>query len=34
MKEKKYYKPSKFGFEKEVQKRLDWWKMLKEKENK
>lgn len=30
MKEKKYYKPSKFGFEKEIKKRLDWWKKLKE----
>lgn len=34
MKEKIYYKPSKFGFEKEIQKRLDWWKKLKEKEKK
>jgi putative ATPase len=30
MKEKKYYHPSKFGFEKEIQKRLDWWKKLRE----
>jgi putative ATPase len=30
MKEKIYYKPSEFGFEKEIQKRLDWWKKLKE----
>jgi len=30
MSEKVYYKPSKFGFEKEIQKRLDWWKKLKE----
>jgi len=29
MGEKEYYQPSKFGFEKEVQKRLDWWKKLK-----
>jgi len=29
MDEKVYYKPSKFGFEKEVQKRLDWWEKLK-----
>ena len=34
MKEKIYYKPSKFGFEKEIKKRLDWWKKLKEKEKK
>jgi putative ATPase len=26
--EQQYYKPSKFGFEKEIQKRLDWWKKL------
>ena len=26
--EKSYYIPSPFGFEKEVQKRLDWWKHL------
>ncbi|MCK4687550.1 MAG: hypothetical protein KAT66_05425 [Candidatus Lokiarchaeota archaeon] len=30
MKEKIYYKPSKSGFEKEIKKRLDWWKKLKE----
>jgi len=29
MKEKKYYKPSRFGYEKEVQKRIDWWEKLK-----
>lgn len=29
MDEKEYYKPSKFGFEKEIQKRLDWWEKLK-----
>ncbi|HHE39394.1 MAG TPA: replication-associated recombination protein A [Candidatus Cloacimonetes bacterium] len=34
MNEKEYYKPSKFGFEKEIQKRLDWWKRLKEKQEK
>jgi putative ATPase len=28
--EKKYYAPSKFGFEKEIKKRLDWWKKLKQ----
>lgn len=32
MKEKTYYKPSKFGFEKEIKKRLDWWKKLRDKE--
>ena len=32
MGEKVYYKPSNFGFEKEIKKRLDWWKKLKEKE--
>ncbi len=32
MGEKVYYKPSKFGFEKEIKKRMDWWKKLKEKE--
>lgn len=30
MKEKNYYTPSHYGFEKEIQKRLDWWKKLKE----
>jgi putative ATPase len=30
MAEKTYYKPSKFGYEKEVQKRLDWWKKLRD----
>lgn len=33
MEEKRYYKPSKFGFEKEIQKRLDWWKKLKDKDD-
>jgi len=32
MDEKNYYIPSKFGFEKEIQKRLEWWKNLKEKQ--
>jgi len=27
-----YYKPSKFGFEKEIQKRLDWWEKLRDKD--
>ena len=30
MEEKRYYDPSKFGYEKEVRKRLDWWKKLRE----
>ncbi len=29
MTEKKYYTPSQFGFEKEIQKRLEWWERLK-----
>ncbi len=29
MDEKLYYKPNKFGFEKEIKKRLDWWDRLK-----
>ncbi len=29
MEEKTYYRPSAFGFEKEIQKRLDWWEKLK-----
>jgi len=29
MEEKTYYVPSQFGFEKEIQKRLDWWESLK-----
>jgi putative ATPase len=32
MREKVYYQPSNFGFEKEIKKRLDWWAKLKEKE--
>ncbi len=30
--EKTYYTPSPFGFEKEIQKRLDWWEGLKKKQ--
>ncbi|MCF7793717.1 MAG: replication-associated recombination protein A [Candidatus Cloacimonetes bacterium] len=30
MAEKSYYQPSKFGYEKEIQKRLDWWKKLRD----
>ncbi|CAG35762.1 replication-associated recombination protein A [Desulfotalea psychrophila] len=29
MEEQEYYKPSSFGFEKDIQKRLDWWQALK-----
>jgi putative ATPase len=32
MKEKQYYTPSAFGFEKEIRKRLDWWERLKKKQ--
>ncbi len=32
--EKVYYKPSKFGYEKEIKKRLDWWKKLKDEKGK
>ncbi len=32
MKERTYYIPTQFGFEKDIKKRLDWWKKLKEKE--
>jgi putative ATPase len=34
MPEKEYYKPGEFGFEKEIAKRLDWWKKLRDKQNK
>lgn len=30
LKEKSYYRPSNFGFEKEIRKRLAWWKKLRE----
>ena len=30
MEEREYYSPSSFGFEKEIQKRLDWWEKLKQ----
>ena len=33
MDEQKYYKPSKFGFEKDIQKRLDWWKKMKDEQD-
>ncbi len=32
MEEKTYYTPSNFGFERDIGKRLDWWKKLKEQE--
>jgi putative ATPase len=34
MAEKKYYIPSQFGFEKEIQKRLEWWNKLKDRQMK
>jgi len=34
MKEKTYYEPGVFGFEKEIQKRIDWWKKLRENQKK
>lgn len=33
MPEKTYYAPGEFGFEKEIDKRLKWWKSLREKED-
>ena len=32
MKQTIYYTPSRFGFEREIQKRIEWWKQLKEKQ--
>jgi len=32
MPEKEYYKPGEFGFEKEIAKRLEWWKKLRDKQ--
>lgn len=34
MKEENYYSPSQFGFEKEIQRRLEWWESLKKKQQK
>lgn len=34
MTEKTYYTPSQFGFEKEIQKRLEWWNKLKDRQMK
>jgi len=34
MEEKAYYKPSKFGYEKEIRKRLDWWNKLRDDDTK
>ncbi len=31
MAEKEYYKPGEFGFEKEIAKRLEWWRKLRDK---
>ncbi|HPT71911.1 MAG TPA: replication-associated recombination protein A [Candidatus Cloacimonadota bacterium] len=33
MKEKVYYTPGEFGFEKEIKKRMDWWEKLKHDQN-
>ena len=30
MGEQTFYYPTKFGFEKDIQKRLDWWEKLKQ----
>ena len=32
MTEKNYYQPSQFGFEKDIQKRLEWWNSLKKRQ--
>lgn len=32
--EKTYYNPTKYGFEKDIQKRLDWWKKLRDEQEK
>jgi putative ATPase len=32
--EEEFYQPSKFGFEKEIQKRLNWWKKLRKEQQK
>ncbi|OEU58199.1 MAG: AAA family ATPase [Desulfobulbaceae bacterium S3730MH12] len=32
LEEKTYYTPSQFGFEKEIKKRLDWWRKLRERQ--
>lgn len=32
MAEKNYYTPSQFGFEKEIQKRLEWWNSMKQRQ--
>ena len=34
MVETKYYTPSEFGFEKDIKKRIDWWKKLREEQEK
>jgi putative ATPase len=33
MKEKTYYTPGQFGFEKEIQKRMEWWRKLRAKQS-
>jgi len=34
MQDKEYYKPGKFGFEKEIEKRLQWWLKLRREQGK
>ncbi|HOD53094.1 MAG TPA: replication-associated recombination protein A [Candidatus Cloacimonadota bacterium] len=34
MPEKQYYTPSEFGFERDIQKRIDWWKKLRQDQEK
>ncbi|MBN2460371.1 MAG: replication-associated recombination protein A [Candidatus Cloacimonetes bacterium] len=34
MSEKTYYQPSSFGFEKEIKKRLDWWRKMRKEQKK
>jgi len=34
LKDKKYYTPSEFGFEKEIKKRLNWWQKIRERQQK
>jgi putative ATPase len=33
MKEKTYYRPGQYGFEKEIQKRIEWWNKLKNRQS-
>jgi putative ATPase len=34
MQEKNYYEPGEYGFEKDIAKRLEWWKKLRETQTK